>query len=95
MSAMGLPSQMAGMEVVLVVVYIGMAALYFFPILYLFRFATKAQEAVKANDTPTLTTALENLKSHYKFIGILAAIVMGFYAIMLVIMLVAGAGAMF
>ncbi|HZY79909.1 MAG TPA: hypothetical protein VFE50_10325 [Cyclobacteriaceae bacterium] len=95
MGAMGMGTQMAGMEIVLAVVYIGMAALYFFPILYLFRFATKAQEAVKLNDTQTLTTALENLKSHYKFIGILAAVIMGFYAVAILITLVAGGAAMF
>jgi hypothetical protein len=95
MSTMGMPSQMAGMEIVITIMYLLMAALYFFPILYLYRFATKAVQAIKSGDAQTLTSALENLKSHYKFIGILAAIVIGLYVIIILIALVAGGAAMF
>ncbi|MEI9920948.1 MAG: hypothetical protein WDO14_19455 [Bacteroidota bacterium] len=91
MSAAGMGSQFAGFEVVFGVIYIAGAALYFFPILYLFRFASSAIEAVKQNDQAALTTSLKNLKSHYKFIGILTAIVLGFYVLALVIALLAGA----
>jgi hypothetical protein len=91
MSTFGMGSQLAGMEFALGIVYFGLAALYFFPILYLFRFATNVIEAVKANDNQTLVTALKNLKSHYKFIGIFTAIFLGFYVLVLVIALIAGA----
>lgn len=91
MSSMGMGAQLAGMEFVLGIVYFGIAALYFFPILYLFRFATNVIDAVKSNDTATLVTALKNLKSHYKFVGILTAIILGFYVLALVIGLLAGA----
>jgi hypothetical protein len=90
MSSFGMGAQLAGMEFMMGIVYFGIAALYFFPILYLFRFATNVIEAVKSNDNQTLVTALKNLKSHYKFIGILTAIFLGLYVCILVVTLIAG-----
>ncbi|HMJ70799.1 MAG TPA: hypothetical protein VK508_17980 [Cyclobacteriaceae bacterium] len=90
MSTIGMEQQIAGFQVLVTVVYLLFAALYFFPILYLFRFATKVTAAVKSNDTVGLTSALENLKSHYKFIGLLTAIIVGLYGVILVIALVIG-----
>jgi hypothetical protein len=90
MSTMGMGEQAAGMQVVMTIAYLMFAALYFFPILYLFRFATKATEAVKLNDSATLTSALENLKSHYKFIGLITAIIVGLYVVGIVIAVLAG-----
>ncbi|MFT7588091.1 MAG: hypothetical protein ACI959_000297 [Limisphaerales bacterium] len=67
------------------VVYILIALLYFFPILYLYRFASKMQRALDGNDQTFLLESFESLKSHYKFIGILAAIFMAFYALAFII----------
>src|SRR6187551_2102098 len=48
-------------------IYIGVIAaimlIYFFPCLYLFRFATKMQVALRNNDQDTLNASFENLKS--------------------------------
>jgi len=71
-------------------IYIAVAALYFFPILYLYRFAKGIREAFKREDKPSLVYAFQNLKSHYKFIGILAMITIGFYALALIFALVGG-----
>lgn len=90
MSAAGMGGVMAGMEFLFTIIYLALAALYFFPILYLFRFATNVIDAVKANDAATLTVALANLKSHYKFIGILTAIFLGLYGVFLLIAVMAG-----
>ena len=91
MSSFGMGSQVAGMEFVMGLTYFCMAALYFFPTLFLFRFATNAIEAVKANDTPTLVAAVKNLKSYFKFIGILTAIGLGFGVLMALFGVLAGA----
>lgn len=71
-------------------VYLAVAALYFFPILYLYRFATGIREAFQREDEPSLVKAFQNLKSHYKFIGILAMITIGFYVVSLIFALVGG-----
>jgi hypothetical protein len=71
-------------------IYLAVAALYFFPILYLYKFANGIREAFQREDEPALMKAFQNLKSHYKFLGILALITIGFYAVSLIFALVGG-----
>ena len=72
------------------VIYIVLAALYFFPVLYLYRFSTKIREALNSNNETTLQNAFESLKSHYKFIGILTLVMLGLYALAFVGGLIGG-----
>lgn len=65
--------------------YLVIAAIYFFPILYLFKFSRFAKKAITGNDTNNLNQAFKNLNSHYRFIGILTIIGLGFYAIIILI----------
>ncbi|MFT3824127.1 MAG: DUF5362 family protein [Chitinophagaceae bacterium] len=74
---------------VLMVVYVLIALLYFFPCLYLFRFSSRMQVALVNNDQVALTTAFQNLKSCFKFIGILTIIVLAFWILALLIQLLA------
>jgi uncharacterized membrane protein YjgN (DUF898 family) len=73
------------------VIYILVAALYFFPCLFLFRFAAKMKMALASNDQEALNTSFQNLKKLLRFVGILTIIVLAFYAIALVFGLL-GAG---
>lgn len=66
------------------VVYIAIGLLYFFPSLYLFKFSTKTKEAIHSLNEQTLTEALQNQKSVYKFWGIFTIIILALYALMLV-----------
>ena len=50
------------------VFYLFFAGLYFFPIRYLHLFSTNITTAINDNDNEYLDAALENLKSHYKYI---------------------------
>ena len=63
------------------VVYILIALLYFFPCLYLYNFAAKMQTALQNNDQDQLNLSLRNLKSCYRFMGILMIIALGFVAL--------------
>lgn len=65
----------------LMVIYILLALLYFFPCLYLFNFASKMQKALRANDQVQLTESFKNLKSCYKFMGILMIVFLAIYAL--------------
>lgn len=67
------------------IVYFFIAALYFFPVYYLFKFATNTKAAFRNNDSEALTNSFSYLKSHYKFIGVCTVVVLGFYALMLVL----------
>ena len=49
------------------VMYLLMALLYFFPVMYLFKFSTKLKEALESNNSQVLSESFTNLKSHYKF----------------------------
>jgi hypothetical protein len=64
-------------------IYLIIAALYFFPIYYLNRFASTLKSALRDNNSETLANSFEYLKSHYKYIGILAVITLCFYALII------------
>lgn len=73
--------------------YIVFAIIYFFPVLYLFRFSAKIGDALASKNSQLLADALENLKSHYKFLGIVAIIMIAFWILSLVFGIIAGVGA--
>jgi len=86
--AMGAMGSSFGM--VMAVVYLLIAALYFFPVYYLNKFASNAKAAFTNSDTETLTTSFRYLKSHYKFIGIMTLVIFALYLVMFVGMIVTG-----
>ena len=75
---------------VITILYLAMAGIYIFPVLYLYRFATNMKIALRNDNQEALSASFENLKSHYKFFGILMIIVLGFYALMLVLTIIGG-----
>ena len=75
--------------IIMAVVYLLIAALYFFPIYYLNRFSSNLKAALRDNNSEKLTNSFEYLKSHYKFIGIFALIMLCFYALIIVFMTIA------
>jgi len=82
-------SEMAGMGGLLAFVYIFIAVIYFFPCLFLFRFANKMKAALIANDQETLNASFQNLKILFRYVGIITIIILAFYAIMLLFGLLA------
>lgn len=87
-SILGAAMEASGMAMMggafLTVLYLAMAVLYFFPIYYLFQFSSKMKAALQTQSSELLEQAFSNLKSHYKFMGILLIIVLGLYAIALI-----------
>jgi amino acid permease len=71
---------LSGLEGILVFVLIlVMTAIYFFPVLYLFRFSKHTSNAVKTLDKLELHKAFKNLKSYYVYVGILVIVVLVLY----------------
>jgi len=64
------------------IIYIGIGLLYFFPVLYLFRFARQIRAALSSRDPQEMESAFENLKSHYKFIGIMMIVILSLYVLL-------------
>jgi|APTNR8051073442_1049403.scaffolds.fasta_scaffold00866_11 hypothetical protein len=70
------------------VIYLLVAALYFFPVLYLYQFATGAQKALASGSDSDIEMAFESLRKHYRFLGILMIVILSIYALMFVIGLI-------
>lgn len=66
-------------------VYIIFALIYFFPCLYLFNFSAKMQAALRSNQQELLNTSFRNLKSCFKFMGILMIVMLAFWALGIII----------
>ena len=67
-SAMPFPAAFIG------IIYISMAVIYFFPVLYLLNFSNKMKKALYFSNHEALYEAFKYLKYHYKFIGIITII---------------------
>ncbi|MFD1162415.1 MULTISPECIES: DUF5362 family protein [Hwangdonia] len=74
--AMGFPMGYFGL------IYVGMGLIYFFPVLYLFNFSRKMKNALSTTNKADFKSAFTNLKSHYKFMGIFAIVIISIYVLM-------------
>ncbi len=72
------------------VIYIVMSLLYLAPIYFLYQFSSKLKIALQSDDQASLTSSFDFLKRHYKYVGIFMAIILGFYALMLLFVVVFG-----
>jgi Family of unknown function (DUF5362) len=68
--------------------YLAFALLYFFPCLFLYQFSIRLKAALRDNDQVKLNQSLKSQKSLFKFIGILTIIVLGFYALGLIVVMI-------
>jgi uncharacterized membrane protein YjgN (DUF898 family) len=68
-----------GMGTMMAVIYIILAAIYFFPCLFLLRFSNKMKVALQTDDQAMLTGSFQNLKVMFRFVGILTIIIIAFY----------------
>lgn len=75
------------------VIYLIFAVIYFFPLLYLYRFGNEMRNALNTKDNILLTESFYNLRKHYNFIGVLTMIILILYGAMLLIGLIGGIGA--
>ncbi len=74
-------------------IYIVIAAFYFFPVYYNYKFAVNTKNAILKQDSNEIAAAFGNLKSLYKFMGILTIVVISIYVLAIIGMIVAGIGA--
>jgi hypothetical protein len=76
------------------ILYLFGAALYFFPCLFLFRFASQMQDAIRNHEQNKLHGSFKNLKSCFRFLGILTIVVIAIYILLFIGVMVVGVGAM-
>jgi hypothetical protein len=77
---------------IMAVVYIIIAVIYFFPCLFLYRFSIKMKAALNGNEQTDLSLAFQNLKSLFRYVGVITVIILAIY---LIIFLFAILGAAF
>jgi len=82
----GLPFSMS----VFSILYVLFAAIYFFPVYYLYQYATKTSAALHSKNKQLLADGLENLKSHHKFLGIFTLIIISLYGFIFVFAILGG-----
>ncbi|MBV5315778.1 MAG: hypothetical protein JZU47_20940 [Prolixibacteraceae bacterium] len=75
----GFPMMMIGM------VYLVLAGVYFIPVTYLYKFSVQMKQAVESQDEGLYTSSFENLKSLFKFMGIFTIVMLSLYALALLI----------
>ncbi|TWR29458.1 hypothetical protein FPZ43_10945 [Mucilaginibacter pallidiroseus] len=73
--------------------YILIAVFYFFFSLYIYQFGDKIKKGIVYGNAIDVTAALGKLKSFFKLWGITTIVIVGFYALIFVIVIVAGVGA--
>jgi hypothetical protein len=65
-------------------IYLVLALLYFFPVLYLYRFSVQIKKGLNERSSHDVAGALGHLRSHYTFIGYMCIIMLSIYALVLV-----------
>ncbi len=68
-------------------IYLLIAVLYFFPCLYLYRFSSAMLIALRAGEAAQLQTSFKNLKSCFRYVGILVIIGIAINVLSLLLML--------
>src|SRR5674476_1519967 len=58
-----------------------LAVIYFFPVLFLFRFSKHTSHAVQTLDKMEFHKAIKNLKSFFVYIGVLIIIILSLYIV--------------
>ncbi len=66
------------------IIYLVLGAINFFPAYYLYQFARKAKRGVTGESQQDLDLGFQNLKSLFKFIGIMTIVMIGLYIVMIV-----------
>ena len=72
------------------VFYLVMAVIYFFPALYLYRFAQHLGNSLMMGSSEELTTSFHFLSKHYNFIGVLLLISLILMGLMIIVAVIAG-----
>jgi hypothetical protein len=76
---LGIPDSLMFIPVLLI------GAIYFFPVLFLFRFSKHAHHAILTLDKLALHKAIKNLKACFAYIGILIIIILTLYILVLIV----------
>ena len=84
----------AGVSFGLGFMYLIMTVLCYFPVSYLYKFATNTRHALNSDSQNSLNDGLSNLSSNFKFVGVMTVVVMSLYALIFLSMILFGLGSL-
>lgn len=64
--------------------YLLLAGIYFMPVLYLFRFASRMKFAIREMNQEALNEAFKNMKSLFRFLGMMTIAIVCVYVLILI-----------
>lgn len=67
------------------VIYILLAVVYFFPVLYLYRFSVSIKNSLEFGDESEWNNGFLNLKKTFKFMGVFTIVILSMYVLALLI----------
>ena len=79
---------MAGIMKFMPLFYVFLAAIYFFPVYYLFKYAAGMKKALNFRNSEMVAESLLYLKSHHKFLGIMTIVVISLYIVGMIAMVI-------
>jgi hypothetical protein len=71
-------------ESMFIVFFLVAAAIYFFPVFFLFRFSRNMRDAIQTHDQAKLDKSFKNLKIYFTYIGVLVILVLSIYVLALI-----------
>ena len=72
------------------IIYLIVAVIYFFPVLFGYRFAVNLQSAIARKETQILTESFKNLNRYCLFIGIMTIIAIALFVIAIISVIISG-----
>jgi hypothetical protein len=72
------------------VIYIAIAAFYFFPVYYLHQFSINIKRGLNSDSLSDVTMGFQSLKSLFKFMGVLTVIILSIYGVIILFAMFAG-----
>jgi hypothetical protein len=66
-------------------VYVLLAVVYYFPVTYLYKFSVQMKQAILMQNEALLASGFKNLKSLFKFLGVLTIVMLSLYGLGLLI----------
>lgn len=70
-------------ESLMIIIFIIIAAIYFFPVFFLFRFSKNIRDALHKLDPGKLSKGFRNLRLYFTYIGIMVIVVLTIYIVLL------------
>jgi amino acid transporter len=80
-SGMGIPDMGNTFSGLFTFFYLVLAAIYFFPVYFLYQFSDKTLAALRSDDEISFEKAMRQLRRHYQLLGIITLIIVGFYVL--------------